>query len=269
MSAALLAGHTADVRIATGVVPIGARSPLMLAMSIATAVEQLGDRLVVGLGLGHSEISHHEPTTDGPPSPDDLAARMPALRAALAGGGRGGDLRGVHHQVTPPLLLAALSPAAARRAGVLGDGMVLNWATPAYAGMLVETARAARTEAGLGDQPFTVAAYVPVAVTDDPRPFADQLGRQITAYGQLRSYARELRRAGLAPVSDGSRDGSDAVLGLVEQLGAIGSAEHVDAFLGEFRDAGVDLPIIAPISAAGDAALPSMVATWMALASLS
>jgi len=72
---AALAGETESLLLGTGVVPLPARSPGLLAMAAATVQERSGDRLILGLGTG--------PTAPG--ALDRLRVTVAALREAFEG----------------------------------------------------------------------------------------------------------------------------------------------------------------------------------------
>lgn len=271
---AVLAQHTDAIALATGIVPLPRRAPMQIAMAASTAAEATDGRLTLGVGVGHA--STLGPGWEGPLQPSTLAEverGLRAVRALLAGEEVDGvRLRGVHHgALAPPLALAALSPRLARLAGRVADGLVLNWLTPERCASLAATFRDEAERSGRDPGSLTVAAYIPVCVTDDVEGAFAALARQVAAYGALPAYARSFARCGLGDgvaeiVGGGSSGPRTAGRRALEALAAIGDRDAVAARLDEHRAAGVALPILAPVPVAGADAWGSMVTTWTTLA---
>lgn len=280
VTCALLAARTARIRVGTGVVPLPVRSPVLLAMGAATVAEASQGRFVLGVGIGHQETVGPWYGTGAPHRLAQVEEDLAIVRALLADGKvRRGDrdaievrLRGVHHTAPPPLLLAALAPGLARLAARHADGMLLNWVTVERAAELVTEFRAEAERLGRDPEELTVGCYVPVSVTDDVEAAQLSLATQIAAYGRLEAYRRSLYRCGLGADVDrvlaAPRDSRAGAVSerLLAGLGAIGPAAYVERRLGEFRAAGVTLPILAPLALPGGQGWASMVETWSALA---
>ena len=120
-----IAGETGVLMLGSGVLPLPARSPRLLAQAGATVQERSNGRLLLGLGTG--------PATRG--ALDRLRATVVMLRAAFAGESattpEGEPFRlALVPDVPPPIWIAALGPKAVRLAGAVGDGVLLNWCTP-------------------------------------------------------------------------------------------------------------------------------------------
>lgn len=280
-TAALIGAGTTRLGVATGIVPILPRGPALLAMGAATVAESTGGRFRLGLGIGHAETVGGWLDAGAPPRLAEVERTLARLRSLLdaeslgsgqAGARAGGErLRGVHHPAAPPVVLAALSEGLARLAGSLADGVIFNWVTAQRAGMLADVFLQSARASGRDLSKLTVACYLPVCVTDDVEGAADQVNRQIAAYGRLAAYRRSIARCGFAAeaakVAELGRDEHALVpRGLTDALAAIGSEEHVRGRLNEYRRAGVSLVVIAPVPLPGEAAWPSMLSTWSALA---
>ncbi len=279
--AATLAQATTEIGLATGVVPLPTRSLPLLAMSAMSAAEASNGRLLLGVGLGHTEMIgpwHH---SGGPTIPADVGPTLTALRGLMAGEPRSPEpggapaalfrLRG--YAAPPPIILGGLSEAIVRVAGESADGVLLNWVTADRAATLARVARQAAARAGRDPEQFIVAAYLPVAVTAVSAETADarlRLARQVAAYTRLGAYRRSLERSGWGEqagraATAGPGDPEAVPAALLDVLGAIGSPTAVRARIDEFREVGVDLPVLAPVPAGTDP-WASMVATWTELA---
>jgi 5,10-methylenetetrahydromethanopterin reductase len=275
VTCALLAESTERIGLATGIVPLKSRGATLTAMGAATVAEVAPGRFRLGVGVGHVETVGPWFGRGAPPGVEEAEGDLRTIAALLRGerleGGDHGRLRGVHHPAPPPLVLAALSPRMVEVSGRLADGLVVNWVTAARAGELARMARAARADAGLPAEGFEVSCYVPVCVTEDAAAARLALARQVAAYGKLRAYARSMSACGfedevaeLATIGRGEEERVPAAL--LDALAAIGPADEVRARLAEFAAAGVEEIVIAPVPLPGEAAWPSMVETWTALA---
>lgn len=265
VTCAALAGAVSRARLATGIVPLPARSPVTLAMGAATLAEITGGRFVLGVGAGHAETA---PSWLGRPALGvaGVAEHLEVLGAVLHGGAvrrpagptvpaLDFELRGVHPPGPPPVVLAALGPRMAALAGRAADGLVANWVTPAHAARLARWARAAADAAGRDPARLEIACFVPVCIG----PAADArraLARQLGAYGRLAAYQRVLRACGFDEPDRGDR--------VLDALGAHGEEPAVRARLEEFAAAGVTLVVLAPYPV-GEDPWASMTATWAAL----
>jgi alkanesulfonate monooxygenase SsuD/methylene tetrahydromethanopterin reductase-like flavin-dependent oxidoreductase (luciferase family) len=245
---AALAGETRTMRLATGVVPLPARSPSLLAMAAATVQERSGGRLLLGLGTGPSV----------PGALNRLRSVVVALREAFAG--KTGYIEsGVAVSTelpltTPPeIWIAALGPRATRLAGEIADGVLLNWCTPAR----VRAARAEVSEgaaaAGRGADAITVAVYVRAALVEGARTAAEAMAAEYTAYP---AYRRQFETMGI--------DSADpaAITRAVMLLDPGTATEELDAY----RSAGADLPVVYPVLPEGPADQEAARSTLMAVA---
>jgi alkanesulfonate monooxygenase SsuD/methylene tetrahydromethanopterin reductase-like flavin-dependent oxidoreductase (luciferase family) len=225
---AALAGETRTIALGTGVVPLPARSPALLAMAAATVQERSVGRLLLGLGTG--------PTSRG--ALDRLRATVEALRVAFAGGRAEVDgvsvATGLALARAPEIWIAALGPRAVRLAGEIADGVLLNWCTPdrvrdAHA----EIAEAAEA-AGRAPTDVTVGVYVRAALAEGADATAVSMAAEYASYP---SYRRQFVRMGIDPADP--RAIVDAVM-LVDP-------DRARAELEAYRQAGADLPIVYPV----------------------
>lgn len=260
-----MATATERIGLATGVIPVFSRPPALAAMGLATLDDLSGGRLVFGIGAGHAEISGR---AYGVPFRDPVTAVrefVEIVRRAMRGetvrfDGRvfrvgGFALESVPRRVVP-VYVAALRDRMLSLAGEVGDGVLLNWATPARVRVAVEVVRRAAAAAGRTEA-VHVACFVRVCVTDRPGPAREVLRRLIASYARLRAYRALWRRSGfaeeMARVEEAAGARPEAVVRavsdrMVEALGLIGDPAEVYRGLQAFRDAGVDLPIIYPFA---------------------
>jgi alkanesulfonate monooxygenase SsuD/methylene tetrahydromethanopterin reductase-like flavin-dependent oxidoreductase (luciferase family) len=242
-----LAGETRTLLLGTGVVPLPARSPSLLAMAAATVQERSGGRLLLGLGTG--------PTTPG--ALDRLRATVLALRKAFAG--REGSVDGAPVESSlaldrpPQIWVAALGPRACRLAGEVADGVLLNWCTPGRVERAVAEVAAGADAAGRPPAAVTVAVYVRAVLVDGARSTAEAMAAEYANYPE---YRRQFEAFGIEVSNPAAI--VDAVM-LVDP-------DRARDQLGAYRRAGADLPVVYPVLPPGPPAASAAQATLAAVA---
>lgn len=280
VTGAVVATRTETIGVGLGVVPLPSRPLPALEMATATLAECAPGRVTVGFGAGHRETAASQFGWPGPSTPAAVGDAIVAIRDAMRTGtlhhhGAGGEarvleLRGQHVPTPPDLFIGALRPGMVDVAARTADGMLLNWVTEARAARLCALA------ATTGGRRFTTAAYVPVCVVEDPEGREQayrEVARQLSSYLQLSAYGDLLADDGYADeveiVRAARRSGRDAAAAvsarLVDAVALIGDADEVKAGLTRLRAAGVDEPVIAPVTVGADSA-SSLLVTWTALA---
>jgi len=130
---AYVAARTTTVRLCTGVIILPQRNPLLLAKEVATLDVMSGGRVTLGVGVGWLEEEFDAlgvPFAERAARTDDI---IEALRAAWTQDPASHEsefqpFKDVHVRPAPvqsggvPIVVGGHSPAAARRAGRLGDG---------------------------------------------------------------------------------------------------------------------------------------------------
>lgn len=251
---AALAGETSTVRLATGVIPITSRTPMLTAMAGATVQERSG-RLVLGLGTG-------------PPAPgalDRLRSLVVALRRVFSTGEAALDGRSLRVSLgmpaPPPVWIAALGPRAMRLAGEVADGVILNWCTPERVAVATDEIAEGARRAGRDPADVTVAVYVRAALDDDHAVSLAALKTVAGEYSTYPAYARQFRRMGLGSAADRAarafRAGrpSEVPDELIQEVCVIGDESLARERLSRYRTSGADLPVVYPV--AGGSAGPA------------
>jgi F420-dependent oxidoreductase-like protein len=243
--------------LGNGVVPIYPRHPVSMAQAALTLSELTGGRFRLGIGVSHRASMETQLGLDLRAPLATMREYVAVLRGAL---GEGAHLDGRHYRVhwslqlperpaAPPLYLAALSPRMCELAGEIADGAILWLCSPTYVReVAVPAIERGRRRAGKALDGFEIVAAVPLAVTDDRAGAAKAFGAELTRYIQLPFYRAMMERSGLAePLRrfDATGETPEAV---VRALGAVGDAETARAYVRAYRDAGVTLPAIRPIT---------------------
>jgi alkanesulfonate monooxygenase SsuD/methylene tetrahydromethanopterin reductase-like flavin-dependent oxidoreductase (luciferase family) len=179
---AALAAETTTLRLGTGVIPMGARTSRLAAMSAATVQERSGGRHLLGVGTGGSQ----------PGALDRLRTYVAEIREQLA-------LSPLPLASAVPVWIAALGPKATRLGGEIADGVILNWCTPDRVALARDAIRASAESAGRDPNAVTIAVYVRAAFSDR----ADEaLLTAAGEYASYPSYARQFEAMGVEPRED-------------------------------------------------------------------
>jgi 5,10-methylenetetrahydromethanopterin reductase len=227
---AVASQEVAGIRFGTGVVPIQARHPMMLAGQALTVSQVSGGRLDLGIGLSHQLVIEGMWGMSWDKPVLRMREYLEALRPLLRGedpqfGGETVTARGALGVPAdpPPVLVAALGTQMLKVTGRLADGTV-TWMTgpKTLADHTVPTIRAAAEEAGR-PEPRIVAA-MPICVTDDEAGVRARAAEELVMYGMLPSYRAMLDREGLEGPGD---------------LAIVGSADQVAEGVSELADVGV------------------------------
>ena len=177
-----LAASTSTIRLASGIVQLGARTPAMLAMSAMSLQALSGGRFVLGIGTSGPQVMEgwHGVRFDRPVR--RTRETIEIIRAISAGDrldyqgevyalplpdGEGRSIRSPVAPVHVPIYVASLGPANLRMTGELADGWIGNSFFPETADVFIEPIRQGAEAAGrqLTDLELTVS--VSVEFTDD------------------------------------------------------------------------------------------------------
>jgi probable F420-dependent oxidoreductase len=201
---ALAAGCTERVELATGVLVLPQRNPLLLAKQVASLDALAGGRVVLGVGTGW--LAEEQAALGAPP----FAARgavteewIAILRACWSAerpsfAGRHYAFPPVHFRPRPvrpvPILVGGNSPAALRRAGRVGDGWFGTAVTLEEARAAIAAVRRHAEAAGRDAAALTLGCGYTILVGDEERDHPRHL---VGTPAQIAARLRALREAGL------------------------------------------------------------------------
>lgn len=269
---AYLAAHTTTIRLGTGIVQLGARTPAMLAMS-ALSLQSLSDgRFVLGLGTSGPQVMEgwHGVRFDRPVR--RTRETIEIIRTVASGqrlvhdgeiyqlplpDSDGRAIRSLMPPTNIPIFVASLGPANLRLTGELADGWIGNSFLPESASVFFDPIRAGAAAAGreLADIELTVS--VGVEFTDDveaaARRHADGYAFTFGAMGSPTTnfYNQAFERQGfgddvravhelwLAGDRDAARRRVPAAIGMGTNL--LGTDDTIRERLRLHRDAGVTM----------------------------
>jgi alkanesulfonate monooxygenase SsuD/methylene tetrahydromethanopterin reductase-like flavin-dependent oxidoreductase (luciferase family) len=259
------ASATDRVRLGSGVVPIYTRTPASMAQTAATLDEISGGRLTLGLGVSHRIVVEgwHGQTIDRPAL--EMREYVEIVRAILRGEEPPSGtkwqtsfhLAGIDHRPRLPIYMAALSPAMLRLAGEIADGVILWLCNPHYIrDVVVPELRIGRERAEKTLDGFEIVAAISGALTDDVTAAHAAMRSELLTYFGLPFYRAMLERSGFGEeiaaydAAGGELEGMTAAISnrFLDVLTAIGDESAVRTGIERYREAGVTLPSIGPIS---------------------
>jgi 5,10-methylenetetrahydromethanopterin reductase len=261
-----IAAATERIGVATGIINVFTRGPVLNAVSWATLDEASGGRAIAGLGPGSPTVLAQQGQAFEKPL-TRLREYVEVLRLLLRGErveyiGETIRVEGAQLEWAPlrsniPVVLGVTGPKALELAGEIADGVMLNgFLPPAYverarARIAAGAARASR-EAGAVDVSMAVITSVNAdgkAARDAARPIvamyiarmpnlAAEMGFDEAVQAQVRAaFADDGLEAAARQVTDA----------MVDALTASGTPDECRARIAAYRAAGVALPILFPL----------------------
>jgi probable F420-dependent oxidoreductase len=262
----LAASHTRTIGIASGVIPIQTRTPIVLGMSAATLAHVAPGRVSLGLGVSSRIIVeqwHGLPFHAGLGQMREVVQiiRMTAAGERVNFEGKYYRLKGFRSAAPPPpspprIVLAALGPEMLELAGEIADGVLLNWIPPEAIPASIEHVKAGARRAGRSLDGFEIACFIRTTVTDQPEAARAQLARDITGYAIVDVYTSFFRSVGyvdeMAAITaawkagDRARAVREVSPRVLDGLGVVGDEDFCRERIKAFADAGLTMPVILP-----------------------
>jgi probable F420-dependent oxidoreductase len=262
----LVASHTRTLGVASGVIPIQTRSPVVLGMSAATLAHVAPGRISLGLGVSSRIIVeqwHGLPFHGGL---GQIREAVQIVRMAAAGervnfDGKYYKLKNFKSMAPPPspapkIVLAALGPEMLELAGEIADGVLLNWIPPEAVPASIEHLEAGARRAGRSLDGFEIAGFIRTTVTDEAEAARGQLARDITGYAIVDVYSNFFRSVGWddemtainAAWKTGDRAGAVRQVSsrVLDGLGVVGDEAFCRKRLAAYAAAGMTMPVILP-----------------------
>ena len=248
-----VAAETRQIELAIGPLAVAVRSPVAIAMGVASVAELTGRRTHVGLGTSSPVVVerwHGRTRTGSAIALEDAAHRV---RTLLTGGK---DRESGFRLRLPPtetdIAIAAFGDRAVRAAASAGDSMLLNMVTPeAVAGFR-------RRLDSAGGRQVPLVAWLVGAVEPRPEDLA-QIRSAIVGYLPAPGYGEMFTEAGLGEIVGLARSGAhprevSAAIpdGFEEVVGLVGSAGRITTLLDRYREAGLATACVVPVTGSGD-----------------
>ena len=270
-SLATIALKTERVMLGTGILPIFARTATNTAMGASGMAAVSGGRFILGLGVGHRPTVENR---DGVPFKQPmtrLRETIQIVKALLSG--QEVNFPGKHFKIsgasmgaaTPktkvPIYIAALGPQMLELAGELADGVLMNWTAVDYLEEAIGHIKRGADKASRDPKEIDIAGYVRVAVGEDVSASRDSLRQQVARYASNPFYRNFFQQTGFdeemsaaaTALAEGNLDkAADSITPeMQDQVAVVGTVAECRAALETRRDAGLQMPVIAPF-AVGD-----------------
>jgi probable F420-dependent oxidoreductase len=261
------AAWTRRARLGTAIASVFTRGPALLAMQAASMADAAPGRFVLGLGTssativeGWNGLHFERPFSRMRDTLRWLRALFERGRADAEGAAIGvrGFRLGVAIESPPPIHVAALGPRMLELAAREADGVLLSLVGPDHA---MEVVRRYRELEPAGRRGEVVLRFGCLLDPDRERAIT-HARRTLAAYLSVPTYAALYASLGEGERVAAIREAWDAGAraearslvpdAWVEGAFAIGDAEEINAAVGRFREAGIDLPIVSPLVFDGD-----------------
>ncbi|MFQ5897870.1 MAG: LLM class flavin-dependent oxidoreductase [Candidatus Methylomirabilia bacterium] len=279
----LLATNTRALQIATGIIPLQTRTPIVLGMTAATLGTLAPGRIALGLGISSKIIvgQWHGLAFERPLA--QLKEAVTIIRKVMAGErvnfeGEFYRIRNFRLVIPPPpkpvpIYLGALGPRMLQLAGEIADGVLLNWIPPEAIPESIRQIEIGAKRGGRSLDNFEIACYIRASVTDDPELARQWLAREITGYCIVDTYARFFAGCGFGAEVEavnrawqaGDRQGAVKQISprFLDGLGVVGSTDSCRQRLKEFAKAGLTQPVVLPFTP-GPTPFPTLLRTVQA-----
>ena len=253
--------RTERIGLRLGPLPISVRTPVSVALGVASVADLA--RPVAGIGLGGSSpfIVNGWHDREWAHAAGRMREAVSVLRSILDGGRS--DFAGEHlrskgfrlRRPIPglPITVAAFGPAMTRVAAEVADEVVLNLVSPAHVALVRKTIDA--HAASVGRTPPRLAVWIPVALDPGPATLR-QAAAQTAVYLSPPGYGEMFSALGYSSLVERARAGesrkdlaADIPASLIGAVGAVGSRTDVLARIAEFHAAGADHVGIVPPTA--------------------
>ena len=258
------------VGLGTGVVPAQVRTPPLLAMAAASLQALAPDtEILLGVGVSSPVVAAQWHGAGYPARPlAQVREFIALLRECLSGNTV--TFAGDYYQVRkfrlgvdlgdrrPKIVLGALGEGMLRLAGAEADGVLLNYVPASHVPWCVDQVRRGGNA--------TIYANIHVGV-GDRESAASRARYDLFSYAVVDAYARSFAKAGFADAvqairtahAAGDRTGALAAVpdAMVDAINVVGDAALVRDTVGAYRLAGVEVPVIFPLTwgSAGEDAL--------------
>jgi alkanesulfonate monooxygenase SsuD/methylene tetrahydromethanopterin reductase-like flavin-dependent oxidoreductase (luciferase family) len=264
---------TRRVRLGTAISSVFVRSAPTIAMAAACLDHFSSGRFVLGLGSSHKVqvegehgIHYGDPVTR-------VRETVEIVRSLLRDGSiayHGKSMTIEHFDLwfrparnSIPIYLSALFPQMLALCGEIADGLLMVFSTPEAARRARESLGTAATRSGRRLEEIEVGSLLPVAIAAESGAAYERMRPVLAFYlGFFPRYRRVAREAGFADAVEAiaaayQRGGVEAALPavndeMVATLTAAGTAREVRDRIGEYRRAGIALPIIMPVTTPTD-----------------
>ncbi len=249
-----IAAGTRTIITGTNIANIFFRHPFLAASTSRTVAELSEGRFILGLGMSHRALLASLDIDMGE-ARENLGNYVKSVRDGIQGNLGSGFLKPNASKFPVPVYIAGNTIESAAIAGAFGDGIMPFLSPLSYIPTLNQAAGDARVEHGRTAESFGCILSIPTFVSNDEAQARSAARYNLAFFAQLPNYRRQWRRAGFKTAMDAvqkvwatgnRREAAEQIPDeLVESVCVFGDAQQCLAQLQAFRDAGVDVPVIA------------------------
>jgi alkanesulfonate monooxygenase SsuD/methylene tetrahydromethanopterin reductase-like flavin-dependent oxidoreductase (luciferase family) len=246
-NAQVFAEATSNIKVGTWITNIYMRQAVMAAAETLTIQEITGGKMMLGLGVSHKPVNTRYEIEMGDPV-ETMRDYVGQVRGFLDGTAPQLTLKRELPKV--PIYIAGLTKGAATLAGEVADGLMPYMSTVEYISELRGHVAEGAKAAGRDPSEIDITLGIPSIVSDDLE-LAQKAGiRGFSPYLNFPFYQRLMINNGyeeaIEKVRAGEKPADVFTAEMLDAVALVGPADRCRAKLQEFRDAGVDLPIIVP-----------------------
>jgi len=259
----MMAARTDRIRLASGIIPTSTRSPVLAAMGFATLSSMAPGRISVGLGASSPIIVdewHGREFTKPLTTTRDF---IEIFRRAISGEKISMETRtlrtrnfrlAIDPKADLPIWLAAINDRMLRLAGAVADGVFLTWCPPSEVEQKLEIVRSGAIEVGRdpSDIEVVLSFWGFEGEAEDVSLVRERCRRSVLAYAMVPTHRSAFLQA-FPTLSEaavaweaGDREKALGLTGddVVDSMCAVGPPGVVSDRVGQYADAGVDLPVV-------------------------
>lgn len=249
------ANATRRISIATWIVNIYLRDPMLCALSAAMVQEAADGRFILGLGVSHRPALEARGIEMGN-ARERLRHVTGIARRAFRGELEAFGMRVPAPGHPIPIYFAALALETSRLAGELADGLMLYMCTPERMRKSIDAAIRVARDHGRAPDSLTMTCGVPVFMHDDLDTAYEAARRGLAFYGALPFYNRILTNIGFAQPAarimeaairrDPKAMASAITNELADAVALVGPPSRCIERLKSYREHGAEALILAP-----------------------
>ncbi len=251
--ATAIAGATETIEPIVGPLAVAVRTPVNIAMGVASVSSLTGRRTHVALGTSSAVVVERWHGRSRAGGPERLAATAQSVRSLLAGERDPASGFRLRLESRPAELnIAAFGERAVSVAAACADRMLLNMVTPGTVATFRQQLDAA------GGTTIPLVAWLVAAVDPTIEDIA-QIRSAVVSYLAAPGYGEMFAQAGYPELVELARSGAHprALLSAVPEgfersVGLVGSRSEIAKLIESYADAGLDTVGVVPVTASGD-----------------
>lgn len=248
-----VANATKRITVATWIVNIFLRDPMLCAVAAETVQEAAAGRFILGLGVSHRPALEARGIEMGN-ARDRLRHDTKIIRKAFRGELEMFGMKMPTPSYPIPIYFAALALETSKLAGEIADGLMLYMCTPERMRKSIDAANGVARDRGRKPGSVTATCGMPVFMHDDLNAAYEAARRGLAFYGALPFYNRIMSNSGFAEsaarIMEAAKRRDSAAMAqavtndMADAVALIGPASRCVERLERFRKQGADVLIL-------------------------